>query len=111
MIDPKKIIELTKDLDDVLGNLEAVRGKHFANAVAGYFESRQMIEIMSMLCGMAPEEHAAQANAMAKAGVAILSSITRKAFIDMTEADLAEVMKTGDSLLERRARLTDKGAA
>ena len=109
MIDPKKVQELTKDLDDVLGNLDAVRGKKFANAVAAYFESRQIIEIMSILAGMASESDAEHAKMLSRAGISVLSSITRKSLIELSDADVAEVIKTGDSLLERRERVVSGG--
>lgn len=109
MIDPKKTKELASNLDEVLSNLDSVRGSQFANAVAAYFESHQLIEIISLLAAEANEDNIEYAISLGKAGVSVLHSITRKTLAGLSEADLAEVVKTGNALLERRQRLTEGG--
>lgn len=109
MIDKKKAAELAGDLREVLGNLDAVRGTAFATGVAGYFESKQLLEIFAILIGYAPDEDAEAAEAVAEAGVALLSSLARKAMIDLSESERDEVIKIGDSLIARRERATNGG--
>lgn len=109
MVDPKKVRELAGDLKEVLGNLDAVRGPAFATGVAGYFESKQLLEIFAVLISMVPDEGAKEAEAVAGAGVALVSSLARKAMIDLSDSERQEVVKIGNSLIERRERATNGG--
>jgi hypothetical protein len=107
MIDKKKVEDLATDIDDVLRNVELVRGPAFAMAVAGYFESRQMLEILAMLTCCTDSEGTGRAAAMdvAKAGTMILSSMTRKITGHLNKSEALEVVKIGDSLFDRRMRV------
>lgn len=107
MIDRKKVDDLATDINDILNNIESIRGPAFSMAVAGYFESKQMLEILAMLTCCTDSDGAGKAAALdiAKAGTAILSSMTRKITVHLNKSEALEVVKIGDSLFERRMRV------
>lgn len=109
MVDSKKARDLAGDLQEVLGNLDAVRGPAFAMGVAGYYESKQLLEVFAVLIDLSSDENTEEAEAVSVAGVALLSSLARKAMVDLSESERKEVVKIGDSLFARRERANSGG--
>lgn len=97
--------DLVENFDEILGSTEALKGEDFVTAVMAHFDASQIVEIISALVSIADDEHKEFAEALAKMGLHVLTSLVAKASGDLEPEQLKEARKMGDSLIARRDQL------
>jgi hypothetical protein len=98
----KEAEALSENITEMLASTAAVKGEAFADAVAINFECVQLMDIVGRLTAIADEGAKEAALALHDACLTIVCSIGEKAFGDISDKDLEEVMSMGRALNKRR---------
>ena len=98
----KEAEALSENITEMLASTAAVKGEAFADAVAINFECVQLMDIVGSLTAIADEGAKEAALALRGACLNIVYSIREKAFDDISDKDLKEVMSMGWALNKRR---------
>lgn len=99
---------LGSSINEVLASTAAVKGDNFARAVAIQFECGQLVEAIADLVVLARETNAEYANGLLEVCKHILASIAAKACEEVSDEELEEAMKMGNTLHDRRVRALEK---